>query len=78
MNQSIIQSEQSPKEPLLHFPKWNSYYGGDVKGFFRSLCINLKLNERRITKPDLPGESHHLDKHDHSMEIQMVKKSLRF
>ena len=53
--------------------KGNSYHGGDVKGFFRSLCINLKLNERRITKPDLPGESHHLDKHDHSMEIQMVK-----
>jgi len=53
--------------------KGNSYHGGDVKGFFRSLCINLKLNERRITKPDLPGESHHLDKHDHSMEMQMVK-----
>lgn len=51
----------------------NSYHGGDIKGFFRSLCINLKLNERRITKPDLPGESHHLDKHDHSMELQMVK-----
>lgn len=33
-----------------------AYRGGDLKGFFKKVCYNLKRNNSRKSKPHLPGE----------------------
>lgn len=49
-----------------------NYKGGDVKGFFFTLCTNLKLNDWKKKKPDLPGETTQLDRQDHSTEKDII------
>ncbi len=36
--------------------KKKAYQGGDIKGFFKKVCYNLKRNNRRKSLPQLPGE----------------------
>ncbi|MEO1628669.1 MAG: sigma-70 family RNA polymerase sigma factor, partial [Bacteroidota bacterium] len=48
------------------------YKGGNIKGYFYNVCVNLKLNDRRKRKEVLPGDSMAFHQEDHSTERQIV------